>query len=131
VLHEAWLKLHNKGMTVLPANPPAYLIRLAFNIAQDRLRLDNRLLNALEISSVLLAGAAEEEAKSEAETAAEIERLTQALNALPERQRLILELTQVEKLTHNAVAERLNITRRTVHNQLRAAIAFCLEKLRE
>jgi RNA polymerase sigma factor (sigma-70 family) len=41
-----------------------------------------------------------------------------AVSALPEQRRLIYHLSRVEGLTHEQIAERLNISKHTVKNQM-------------
>src|SRR5262249_54384575 len=51
-LHETWLRLHRAGNAEAVESPPAYLLHVAFNIARDRLRADNRRARQSEIDAV-------------------------------------------------------------------------------
>ncbi len=112
------------------ANPQAYLITIARNLALNELR-------RRDISPVQLAANAEaldppSEAPSPEENAIASEeavRLRAALDALPERQRLALTLFKLEGLTHKEIGVRLNVSHRTVERYIADALASCYQSL--
>jgi RNA polymerase sigma factor (sigma-70 family) len=121
-LHETWLRLNNVGDAGSVERPFAYLLHIAFNIARDRLRAESRRARPSEINAVL--GVADPAPGPEAQTAARLELavLARAISDLPERSRTILLASRVEGLTHQAIASRLGISKRTVQYELERTV---------
>ncbi|MGO4717373.1 RNA polymerase sigma factor [Bradyrhizobium sp. 2TAF24] len=123
-LHDTWLRLHRQDEVGPVRNPPAYLLRIAVNTAMDRLRADGRRARRAEIEAALDVADAAPGPAREAEARLEIEALDRAMRALPERTRAILLASRLEGLTHQAIAERMGVSRRTVAYELDRAIAL-------
>jgi RNA polymerase sigma-70 factor (ECF subfamily) len=117
-LHETWLRLHRSGDAGPVESPPAYLLHIAFNIARDRLRTENRRARQSEVEAVL--GVADPAPGPERQAAARLELATveRAIRDLPERSRAVFLASRLEGLTHQAIAERLGISKRTVQYEL-------------
>ncbi|MEW6642876.1 MAG: sigma-70 family RNA polymerase sigma factor [Pseudomonadota bacterium] len=123
-LHDTWLRLHREDEIGPVRNPPAYLLRIAVNTAMDRLRADGRRARRAEIEAALEVADAAPGPARETEARLEIEALEKAMRALPERTRAILMASRLEGLTHQAIAERMGVSRRTVAYELERAIAL-------
>jgi RNA polymerase sigma factor (sigma-70 family) len=123
-LHETWLRLHREDDIGAVRNPPAYLLRIVVNVAMDRLRVENRRARRSEIQAALeIADHAPGPAR-EAEARLELRALESAINELPERARAILIASRLDGLTHQAIAKRLGISRRTVVYELERTVAL-------
>ena len=51
------------------------------------------------------------------------------IDLLPERRRLIFKLHRIEGLSYNEISQKLNISTKTVENQMSSALKFLKEKL--
>jgi RNA polymerase sigma-70 factor (family 1) len=56
-------------------------------------------------------------------------KVEQMINQLPEQRRLIFNLSRKENLSHKEISEKLNISVRTVKNQVSAALRFIRESI--
>lgn len=64
--------------------------------------------------------------------AAELEtRISQAMNKLPEQCRLVFKLSRFEELKYAEIAEQLNISVKTVENQMGKALKIMRDQLRD
>jgi RNA polymerase sigma factor (sigma-70 family) len=128
-LHETWLRLHRAGNAGVIESPPAYLLRVAFNIARDRLRADNRRVRRSEIDALLGIPDPAPGPDRAAEARLELELLERAIRDLPERSRAILLASRVEGLTHRQIADRLDISKRLVQYELERAVQALEERI--
>ncbi|MBR1221656.1 sigma-70 family RNA polymerase sigma factor [Bradyrhizobium sp. U87765 SZCCT0131] len=130
-LHETWLHLHRHDEAGAVQRPAAFLMRIAANIARDRQRAERRRLRRSEVNAALeIADPAPGPAR-EAEARRDLSLAERAIAELPERTRAILVASRLEGQTHQAIASRLGISRRTVLYELRRAIAHLDARLEE
>ena len=118
------------------AGPVAYLVTLARSRALDRLRARRRrgrfLAAAAEDPVTLPApGPRADEAFEAVSLGERRERVQRALADLPERDRLPLELSFFEGLSHTEIAERLGLPLGTVKTRIRRALLRLRDRLRE
>ncbi|RNL55565.1 RNA polymerase sigma-70 factor [Pedobacter jejuensis] len=102
-------------------HPTSYLFNIATNKTLDYLKKianNAKLMDKIAYRSTELINDTEERVIFR-ESAAIIE---MAVSALPEQRRMIYHLSRNEGLTHEQIAERLNISRNTVKNQLVTAL---------
>lgn len=114
VVHEVFLK----AMTHAPeltreASPMTWLYRVTTNACLDRLRVQSRRRELLEV-----ARAARDEASS-ADLTANLT-LAQLLPRVPEEVRAVAIHFYVDEMTQNEIAEHLGVSRRTVGHRLEA-----------
>ncbi|MDE1174713.1 MAG: sigma-70 family RNA polymerase sigma factor [Parvibaculaceae bacterium] len=121
-LHETWLRLHRQGDVGPVQNPSAYLLRVAVNIAMDRLRFENRLARRSDVKAALEMADVAPGPAQEAEARAELQAVMAAIGELSGRTRAILVASRIEGLTHQMIADRLGISRRTVLYELKHAV---------
>jgi RNA polymerase sigma factor (sigma-70 family) len=121
-LHETWLRLYRAGSPASVESPPAYLLRIAANIARDRLRAENRRARRSEVAAVLGIADPMPGPDRTAQARLELAALERAIRDLPERSRTILLASRLEGLTHQAIADRLGISKRTVQYELERAV---------
>lgn len=127
-LHETFLKLDRVGDETI-RSPRHFILRVAINVAKDRRRAQNHLLNAQEIDALLDVGDDAPDPAQIAEARSEVEAFKRALAQLPPRSRDVLQSIAIDNLSPDAVAERLQVSRRTVESDLRSALKFCADSL--
>lgn len=130
-LHETWLRLHRQGDAGPVQRPSAYILHVATNIARDALRSESRRLRRSEVDAALdIADPAPGPADIH-EARRDLEVIERAIRELPDRQRAVLTASRMECLSHQEIANRLGISKRTVLYELRRAVAHleaCLDK---
>jgi RNA polymerase sigma factor (sigma-70 family) len=130
-LHETWLRLHRLDDARAVRNPPAYLLRVAVNIAMDSLRAESRRARRSEIKAALEVADHAPGPAQEAEARFEFEAFEQAFKELPERRRAILFASRLEGLTHQMIAKQFGISKRTVQYELERAVVHLEARLKK
>lgn len=127
-LHDTWVRLDERKEALGPiANPAAYLMRMATNVALDRLERDKRYMGADEIDSLLDEIA--DPAPGPAELAAardEIEALSRLIDGMPPRRRAIFLAVRVDGLSNQAAAARFGVSPRLIGLELKRAHEYCM-----
>jgi RNA polymerase sigma factor (sigma-70 family) len=129
VLHETYLRLERFDGSVPVANPQAYLLRVALNVASDRERDQKRALTAVEIDDLWRLGAEAIDPETVVADRSELTLFKAALAELPARTAAILIAARVDELPHEAIAERFGISSRMVQLELRRALEHCARRL--
>ena len=125
VFMDLWRKRDRLNIT---SSLPAYLRRAARNralnhIRDQKLKFDDSDEGHLELPS----GAVSVTQRLAAE---ELQRrIDAAIEALPERCRIIFALSRFEEMTYREIAEELNISVKTVENQISKALRLLREAL--
>jgi len=122
-LHETWLHLQRQGDAGPIQSGPAFLLRIAANIAKDRRRAERRQALRSEINAALEIADPAPGPAQEAQARLDLDVVERAIRELPERTRIILIASRLEGLTHQAIADQLGISRRTVLYELNRAVA--------
>jgi RNA polymerase sigma factor (sigma-70 family) len=130
VLQETYLRLEGARKIGPVRSPKAYLFNIALNIAHDRRRAEKRRLTVDEIDCLLDIPDDRPDAARQIEDRSEVDQLRRAIAELPERRRQVLILSRIEGLPNREIAERLDVTVRTVETDLKQAIEHCAERLR-
>ncbi|WP_084799655.1 RNA polymerase sigma factor [Bradyrhizobium sp. Ai1a-2] len=128
-LHETWLRLHRDDHIGTVHNAPAFLLRIAINVAVDRLRGEKRRADWSEIEALIEVPDTAPDPARTTHGRLEFEMLEQAIRELPKRTRAILLASRLEGLTHRAIAQRLAISNRTVAYELKRAITILEARL--
>jgi RNA polymerase sigma factor (sigma-70 family) len=128
VVQETYVRLLKARERGDVASPKAFMFAVARNLALDRLRhrhvARTEPLVESEAMSVL------EEGEGIPETIAhnqELEILTEAIQALPDRCRQIFTLRKVYGLSQPEIAQRLGLSENTVSAQLTIGVKKCME----
>lgn len=109
------------------SNLPAYLRRMAANEALAYLRKKTRYqADELPVHLPGQQAAPADEAYQATELA---QRITQAVNSLPPRCRAVFQLSRFEERTYQEIADELEISIKTVENQMGKALKIMREKL--
>jgi len=128
-LHETYLRLNRSDPIGTIENPKGYLFKAALHAAIDQKRAARRRLSRTEIKEVIdIADDAPGPAR-EAEARLQLEKLRAIIWELPRRQRAILVAARMKEVPHRKIAERFGISTRMVQIELKAALAYCRERL--
>lgn len=129
-LHDTWVRLAGRDDVGDVRHPQAYLINTAMHAAIDRLRSQARELNEDEVQSLFdLSDPAAGPAQS-VQARRELQRVVDAMQALPPRQRDILFSVRVDGATREDLARRYGISVRMVARELQAAHEYCSRQMR-
>lgn len=121
-----WEKRHRIEIN---SNLPAYIRRMAVNEALAYLRKKNRFAPdelPQQLPHHTTAGADQALEASELQAA-----IRQAINSLPPRCKLIFQLSRFEDLTYREIAQKLDISEKTVENQMGKALKNLRDQLRQ
>ncbi|MCD0488611.1 RNA polymerase sigma-70 factor [Pedobacter sp. MC2016-14] len=113
----------NRSHIATVQHPTSYIFSIASHKTLDyqrKIASDKRLLEKVVASAIEFQNETEEQLIYK-ESAALIK---QAVATLPERRRMIYELSRIEGLNHDQIAERLGISRSTVANQMVSALKY-------
>jgi len=122
-LHETWLHLHGRSEALSVRSPLAFLVTVAENIARDRLRTERRRARRSEIDAALEIADSQPGPEQAAQARLDLGVVKQAVAELPKRTQAILIASRLEGVSHQAIADRLGISRRTVLYELKRAVA--------
>jgi len=130
VLHETYLRLEHFDGLVPVANPRAYLLRMALNVAYDYERAEKRMLTAVELDELWRLGDDTVDPETAAAARSDLALFRTALSELSPRGQAILIAARVEELPHDVIAERFGISTRMVQIELRHALEHCARRLK-
>jgi RNA polymerase sigma-70 factor (ECF subfamily) len=129
LLQEVFLKLWEVRSTLDSSkNLKSFLFKICINLIYDSIRRKN-------IEQVYIDYSGRNNPLSGDNTWHEViyndmyDQLQQLIAAMPEQRRLIFRLSKEEGLSNEEIAVRLNLSRRTVENQLYRAISFLKDKI--
>jgi len=123
-LHETWLRLDRPGDAGPVRSPPAFLMRIAANIAKDRQRAERRRTKRSVSDEALdVADPAPDPART-VEARLDLKKVEAAIAELPKRTQAILMASRVHGMTHQAIADKLGISKRTVLYELKQAVVL-------
>lgn len=122
-LHDAWLRLGERESQEIPANPDAYIYRVACNLAMDTLRSRKRW-QGLNEEGADVAVVADPQPGPEliAQARSEVAAVDRAMQRLPRRQRSVLLALRWHEMSRQEVARRHGVSVRTVDTALRQAL---------
>lgn len=134
-LHEVWLRLSESmeqgGGLRQVERPGAYLARMAYHAAIDRLRQDEPLRGSPQGDEDYLQSLPDPSAGIEHIVAGRnaLRVLVDSIDALPRRRQAIFVAIRLEALSHNEVARRFGLSLAVVRGELRKAHAHCAQAL--
>lgn len=121
-LHDTWLRL-NAGAELSPVdNPDAYLFRAALNSAAKLSARDRRWSDMVDIDTIFDLADDAPGPERIAIARSQIAALRRTLASLPRRQREIFLQSYVGDATHADLAERYDVSVRTIQSELRSAL---------
>jgi RNA polymerase sigma factor (sigma-70 family) len=127
VVQESYLRTWRARLTTPIRSTKSFLFQVARNVALKVIR-KNRNAPFVAVRDFDLTRVIEDEADAREKLLVQerIDLLADALMALPPRCREIVLLHKIEGCSQRAVAERLNLSERTVETQIRLGVARCL-----
>jgi len=127
VVQELFCQLwESRQNTQISSNVKAYLFKSVFNKALNQMKRDKRVQPLLSFESDMESEFVPEliEARKEAEHNDLQEHYKNALSAMPEGRRTIFQLSRNEGLSYKEIADSLQISIKTVENQMGKALSF-------
>ncbi len=113
-------------------SPKAYFFAIARNLALDHIRRSKVVFNETLLNNEAMELLDESESIEEIVSRNhELEVLTEAIQALPERCRRVFTLSKVYGMTYNQIAEEMGITFNTVSAQIAIGLSKCGEYMRK
>lgn len=129
-LHDAYLRIRLARTVPQLDDAASYLGRIIGNVAADHRRgTQRRLLTQAEISASLDLPSDAPGPEAVLESRSEIMALQAALRELPERRRAIFIAARVQNRPHQAIADSLGLSRRTVETEIQRALDHCAARL--
>ena len=125
-VQETFLKLYRGGTWEAIENERAFLARVAWRIAVDKLKSGRRVTTLLDGELAMHGGESPEDAAVSADWSAAVHRL---VDALPEELRQPLALSTVEEMNSREIAEAMGIAEGTVRTRLMRARQILKQKL--
>lgn len=125
---EVFVRLWQKREQInITSNLPAYLRRMAVNEALGHLRKKTRFQAdelPIHLPGLVAASADEQMGTDELQR-----RINEVIESLPDRCRLVFQLSRYEELSNREIAEQLDISVKTVENQMTKALRTLREGL--
>jgi len=122
-----WNKRHKINITT---SVPAYLNRMAINEAIAHLRKGKHWQQEEFTSQTPMQGTSRSGEDNFLHTELK-EQVTAAIDTLPPKCRTVFQLSRFEELTYKEIAERLDISVKTVENQMGKALRVLREELKD
>ena len=119
-----WEKRHQINIT---SSIPAYLRRMAINEALAHLRKNKRFQE--EELDTNLSFSADNSGEDQFMHGELQQQVTRAINTLPPKCRAIFQLSRFEDLTYREIADKLDISIKTVENQMGKALKILRQEL--
>ena len=114
-------------------NPVGYLYRVVRNLALDYCRRrqfeKNLFSQSVDEWTEILPDDHHRTPEQEAISSEELEKLQQAMNELPERTRVALEMHRLHEYKLREIAEHLNISLSMAHYLIKEGLAYCQSRL--
>ncbi|MCB0527380.1 MAG: RNA polymerase sigma-70 factor [Saprospiraceae bacterium] len=107
----------------------AYLRRAAVNRALNHLKASRRLALDESVEQLHVADESEREIAEKADRDSMEKALHAAIDALPEKCRLVFSLSRFEHLSHREISEKLGISVKTIENQITKAMKLLRQAL--
>lgn len=130
LLNDVWVRIARSPHGEAPANPEAFLQRVASNLAGDWLRRRKFRSEFIEpeadVTEVATGAPAIEEQLQHQQA---LEFLIQVIEELPPKRRQVFVLYRGEGLAVKDVARRLGISEKTVEHQVAKALIHCRSRL--
>jgi len=131
LIQEALIRVLRAGEEGELKSPKAYFFAVARNLALDHIRRSKVVFNETLLNNEAMDLL--DEAESIEETVSrnyELEILTDAIQALPERCRRVFTLSKVYGMTYDQIASEMGITFNTVSAQIAIGLSKCGEYMR-
>lgn len=128
-LHDAWLRLDECAPARPVGTPRAYVYRIAYHLAVDRLR-GQRAWLAEDLAALESVPDASPGPHAIAEARSELHAVARAVQGLPYRHGCVLVALRVDEMTRQEVARWFCVSVRSVDTMLRQTLAHCARPAR-
>jgi RNA polymerase sigma factor (sigma-70 family) len=131
LVQTVWLKLRERGENAESwQEPRAVLFTTAANLGTDSHRRETVAERAIAKEAVNTeAVSSGPDPEAHADAIGQLERLSAALEQLPEQCRKAFLLNRLEGLTHSQIASQLGVSTKTVQRHIERALRACVEVL--
>jgi RNA polymerase sigma-70 factor (ECF subfamily) len=131
ITHEIFIKIwkHREKLSGID-QPEAYILTIAARHTLDHIKKrlnENKMLQGLSASKEVSHNDTEDQLLGRDRAAL----IQQAVNQLPPQQRTVYELSRLEGMNYEQIAQQLNISPHTVRNHLVKALRFLRDYLKE
>lgn len=129
LVQEVFIRIWNQRESLDDSkNIKAYIFKTAVNLIYDQLR--KRKLERLYTELSMFQQTEEDNSTSDYVMLNDLQNQINTLIAqMPEQRRLVFTLSRVEGLSYDEIAQQLNISKRTVENQIYRAMTFLKEHI--
>lgn len=121
-LHDAFVRLERAQVADEVAEPTSYILRMASNIASNRLRRDSRLIGGDEMRALLDLPDESQDQASASEHVSDMAAVKRAMLALPTRRRALLTQAWLEERPTAELAVEYGISVRMVQIEIKTAL---------
>jgi RNA polymerase sigma factor (sigma-70 family) len=130
IVQTVWLKLRERGDAQSWEEPRAVLFTTAANLGTDSHRRESAAERAMSREAASAETATPgPDPEAHADAVGQLERLSAALEQLPEQCRRAFLLNRIEGLTHTQIATQLGVSTKTVQRHIERALRVCVEVL--
>ena len=128
VVQEVFIKVWDKRTQMDEVqNPEAYCMTLTKNLSLDKIRSKHR--QTMEISEAVYITDSKSTPYQSSEKSDTIGRIKQLMNELPEKQKMVMHLRDIEGMTYDEIAQQLDLPLAQVKVYLHRARSFVREKI--
>lgn len=130
IVQTVWLRLRERGDQESWEEPRAVLFTTAANLGTDNHRRESVAERAISREAANAESASQgPDPEAQADAVGQLERLSAALEQLPEPCRRAFLLNRLEGLTHTEIATQLGVSTKTVQRHIERALRACVEVL--
>ena len=130
IVQTVWLKLRERGDEESWEEPRAVLFTTAANLGTDNHRRETVAERAISREAAIAESATPgPDPETHADAVGQLERLSVALEQLPEQCRRAFLLNRLDGLTHAEIATQLGVSTKTVQRHIERALRTCVEVL--
>ena len=131
VVQTAFINIWDKRDQVeIQTSLKAYLYRIVRNSCLNVIKHEK--VKQQHVAHEMVYAEASHEGVSQSVISSELEeRIAEAMKALPEQCRLVFQLSRFEELKYSEIADQLNISIKTVENQIGKALKIMREQLKD
>lgn len=123
VVQEAFINVWQIRETLTPNQSiKTYMYRTVRNLSLNHNRDESRVMNGLETENLMSENEQPYNEHNQLVTDTRMHLIKKWINKLPDRQKDVLKLSRFEGLSHEEIADVLDISKRTVNNHIVAAM---------
>jgi RNA polymerase sigma-70 factor, ECF subfamily len=130
-LQDTYLRLERGGQLGKVDHPAAYVLRIAMNLARDRLRAEKELATAEEIEAALEVADDRPDPAQAAEARSELAIVERALEKMSARRRAIFLAAWKGHLSSREIARKYDLSVRQIDVELKRARELCIMALKK